>query len=336
MLDSTTSGHFSPEATILMVAIFGTFALFLTAGFVIKIRFHNSEFYPITWIVKPGEIRALLDTALTQRSKMRVSFVRDDPGARSTDSTLLSVNPRKGIELEMTSLVRANTTWVGKLVACDFRLRLDPRKDYQSFYNFVSPVLAVKKASDDFIHMTVAWPTRLELEQKRGFLRIEPQRSSILLADVWHESTIKAARGRFDFPATWGPPLLHMDPEIEFPALEVRNISGGGLRLEILPEALRKQHELFAPGGRFIAHLILAEPEAEKPTEFYLAMRLQNAYGDPVETGIKAFGFRIITFGEPGETPTAPMSWKNATTGVPALDDWTFRRHLSLYRLRGE
>ena len=310
--------------------------LAIASGFFIKIRFGRSSSTPATWIVRSGEIRALLDTAMTQRSKVRVSFVRDDPGARSTDAAILSVDPARGIELEMTSLVRATPKWAGKLVACDFRLRLDPRKDYNSFYSFVSAIVAVRLASDEFVHMTVAWPKHLELEQKRAFLRIEPPRNFILELELWHENTVKMAHGRFGTPASWGEPLLRLDPRLEPPAIEVRNISGGGIRLEVQAEALSHDKKLFEPANRFLMRLVLAEPEADQPLEFYLALRLQNAYGDPGSAGRKGYGFHIISFGVPSDAPGDTLSWKPATAGAPALDDWAFRRHLAMYRSRGE
>ncbi|WP_428568341.1 MAG: hypothetical protein ACP59X_09285 [Solidesulfovibrio sp. DCME] len=336
MRDSTTSGHISPEALILTAVVFGLAFLVIAAGFFIKIRFGRADAPPTTWIVRPGEIRALLDTALTQRSKVRVSFVRDDAGARSTDATILSVDPVRGIEMEMTSLVRATPSWVGKLVACDFRLRLDPRKDYHSFYGFVSAIAAVRLAGDDFVHMTVTWPKHLELEQKRGFLRIEPPRNFVLELEVWHENTVKTAHGRFGNPSTWGEPLLRLDPRLEPPLIEVRNISGGGVRLEVLSEGLQGHKALFEPTGRFLMRLVLAEPEADQPLEFHLALRLQNVYGDPGSAGKKGFGFRIVSFGVPSDAPGDALSWKTAASGAPALDDWAFRRHLSMYRSRGE
>lgn len=336
MRDSTTSGHVSPEALVLTAVIFGAAFLAIAAGFLIKIRFGASDAPPSTWIVRPGEIRALLDTAMTQRSKVRVSFVRDDPGARSTDAAILSVDPARGIELEMTSLVRATPSWAGKLVACDFRLRLDPRKDYHSFYNFVSAIVTVRLAGDDFVHMTVAWPKHLELEQKRGFLRVEPPRTFVLELELWHEDTIKLARGRFGNPSSWGSPLLRLDPRLEPPLIEVRNLSGGGIRLEVQSEALQGDKNHFEPSNRFLMRLVLAEPEADQPLEFYLALRLQNIYGDPGSAGKKGYGFRIVSFGVPSDAPGDVLSWKPAAGGAPALDDWAFRRHLAMYRSRGE
>lgn len=337
MLDSTTSGHYSPEATILTVAIFTVFGLCIAAGLFLKVNFRRTESPPATWIVRPGEMRAILDTALHQRSKVRVSFVRDDPGARSTDAALLAVDPARGIELEMTSLVRATPSWVGKLVACDFRLRLDPRKDYYHFYNFVAPIRALRKASDEFVHMTVQWPAHLEMEQKRGFLRIEPPRALVLELELWDENSIKNARGHFGSPASWGEALLSLNTRQDPPNVEIRNISGGGARLEIPSEAIGHHQELFEPGNRFLMRLVLAEPEAGQPVEFHLAMRLQNAYGDPGISGKKALGMRFVSFGVPVDAPPlGGLSWKTAVAGVPALDDWAFRRHLALYRSRGE
>jgi hypothetical protein len=336
MRDSTTSGHFSPEATILTVAIFSLAGICIAAGLLLKIHLGRDEPTRLATIYRPGEIRALLETALTQRSKMRVSFVRDDPGTRSTDATILSVDRTRGIELEMTSLVRASQSWVGKLVACDFRLRLDPRKDYQNFYAFVSPVLSIAKAGDDFIHMTVSWPSRLELEQKRAFLRVEPPRATVLDLELWHEAMIRSARGRFGDPASWGEPLLRRDARLSPPQAELRNLSGGGIRLDIHHEALRRRTALFEQGGRFLLHLRLADPETEASLDYYLAVRLQNVYGDPDVSGVRAYGFRFLSFGLPAEGPPPSLTWKPAATGVPALDDWVFRRHLEAYRARGE
>lgn len=336
MLDTTTSGHYSPEATILTLGVFAAAGLSIALGLVVKIRFTHDEPMAIDRIVKPAEIRGLLETALTQRSKMRVSFVRDDPGTRSTDATILSVDRSKGIELEMTTLVRANQSWVGKLVACDFRLRIDPRKDYENFFGFVVPILRIVKAGDDYIHMTVEWPTRLDLEQKRAFLRVEPSRFSILTLALWHENMVRGSSGHFGDPSTWGKPLVTFDASAPVSVVEMRNISAGGLRLEIKAEAIRHQPDtLFEPGSRFLMHLTLAEPEAEHPLEFFLALRLQNAYGDPEVFGNKAYGFRILSFGAPAQTPLETLTWKTAVAGVPAIDDWAFRRHLEVYRARG-
>ena len=336
MLDRTTSGHFSPEATILTVGVFVVAGVCIAAGLLLKVSFRRKSPTTVSSIDNPGKIRALLETALTQRSKMRVSFVRDDPGSHSTDATILSVDRTRGIELEMTSLVRASQTWVGKLVSCDFRLRLDPRRDYHNFFAFVVPVLSIAKAGDTFVRMRVAWPARLELEQKRAFLRIEPPRDDILGLELWSELAAKGSKGRLTDPATWGEPLLRFAPDMAGPDMELCNISGGGIRLDIQDLNIRRQRSLFEAGARFLLRLRLAEPEADAPLDFYLALRLQNIYGDPEASGHKAYGFRFLSFGPPAATDKDVLSWKSAAGGVPAIDDWVFRRHLEIYRARGD
>jgi hypothetical protein len=335
MRDTTTSGHFSPEATILTVGIFVVAGLFIALGLIISIRFRRGETAPSTWIIKPAQVRALLESALTQRSKMRVGFVRDDPGTRATDAAILSVDPVRGIELEMTTLVRANPSWVGKLVACDFRLRPDPRKEYHSFYAFVVPILGIAKAGDDFIHMLVGWPSRLELEQKRAFLRVEPPRGSIVGMELWHEAMVRGLRGNFGDPTSWGEPILRITTPGAASGSEIRNLSGGGLRLEIPAEATRHHQPQFEAGSRFLMRLVLAEPDGD-PLVCFLALRLQNVYGDPETLGRKAYGLRFLSQGVPTDTPQKSLSWKTAAPGVPAIDDWVYQRHLEIYRSRGE
>lgn len=335
MLDSTTSGHFSPEATILTLGVFAAVGGCITLGFLIKVNWHRDTAPKVSTIDNPGQIRALLETALTQRSKMRVSFVRDDPGSHSTSATILSVDRTRGIELEVSSLVQASQSWVGKLVSCDFRLRLDPRRDYHNFFAFVSPVLAISKAGDTFIHMRIAWPTRLDLEQKRSFLRIEPPRPLVLSLELWPEAVAKGSRGRLNDPESWGDPLIRFDPDVAGPAMELSNLSGGGVRLDIHPEAGRQRASLFEQGSHFLMRLRLDEPETKQPLDVYLNLVLLNIYGDPGSFGSKAYGFRFVGLGALSETKDV-LSWKSATAGVPALDDWVFRRHLEIYRTRGE
>jgi len=336
MLDTTTSGHYSPEATILTLGVFVVAGVCIALGLLVKIRFHRESAPSISSIDNPGKIRALLETALTQRSKMRVSFVRDDPGSHSTDATILSVDRVRGIELEMTSMVKASQSWIGKLVACDFRLRLDPRRDYHNFFAFVVPVRSITKAGDEFIHMTVAWPARLDLEQKRAFLRIEPPRPFLLGLALWPEIAGRGGKGRLTDPESWGEPLVRFDPDVAGPAVELSNISGGGVRLDIQAAASRRQAALFELGARFLMRLRLDEPETGEPLDFYLALRLQNIYGDPEASGHKAYGFRFLSFGPPAATDKDVLSWKSAAGGVPAIDDWVFRRHLEIYRARGD
>ena len=336
MRDSTTSGHFSPEATILTVGIFALAGVCIAVGLLVTIRFRRGDNQPATWIVRPDAVRDLLDSALAQRSKMRVGFVRDDPGTRSTDATILSIDPIRGIELEMTSLIRANPSWVGKYVVCDFSQRPDPRKDYHNFYSFVVPILAIRKAGDDFIHMTVAWPTRLELEQKRAFLRVDPPKDMVLGLDIWPEAMVRGIQGNFGDPTSWGDPLLTLNPRGGLPGPEVRNISAGGLRLEIRADAAHSRRSMFEVGARFLVRLELAIPDEEQTLVCFLAARMQNIYGDPTKAGLKAYGLRFLSLGVPSDTPLKTLTWKTVPSGVPAIDDWAFRRHLEIYRARGE
>ncbi len=334
MLDNISRSQFSPEAMVIALVFFGGFALVIVFGLLVKIDFRKKEKdIPLTWIVNKGRIRDILGQALRQRSKVRVSFQREDRSAKSTDATLSDFSSA-GLTLDLTSLTSLNSHWTGKLIDCDFRLRPDPKSERQVFYNFTVTIAAVTKTPEEFIRLRVQVPERLEQEQKRSCLRIEPPSGMILSLRLWTEDAVRA-HGRAGDPATWGPPFLVMDrgmPE----AMRMVDLSGGGMRMEFDTATYKTERRYFESAGRYLVELDLADPDREGPHRFYLLARIQNIYTGKDDPAVRSFGFRFLASGV--EAPERPglLQWKTAAeSGVHELDDWVFNRHLDLYRSKG-
>ncbi|QLA16708.1 hypothetical protein GD605_11600 [Desulfolutivibrio sulfoxidireducens] len=335
MRDSTSFNRFSPEAAILTAVFFGGFALFVALGFLFKSRAEKqTRHIPLSWITDKDKIDGIFAMALRHRSKIRVSFSREETASAFTGTALVDVLP-SGLVLEMSASVRANRAWIGKLVECDFRLRLDPKKEHWSFYNFVAEIKDVAVRPDDCALVTVSMPSRLEMEQKRAFLRVNPPRRDVKECDIWPPAHFRAEGRRLEDPATWERPHLGLT-EATAPDIEIKDISGGGMRLFLRADALRSGQGLLEVGRRIYLSLRLADPGAPEGAAFYLSCRVQNIYpGDGPESG-KAFGLRFVGFGEPDPEHPPLLVWRPPHGGgVPAVDEWAYRKHLELYRSRG-
>lgn len=335
MRDSIAVNQFSPEAGILTAVFFGSFAVFVALGLLMKSRAEKEKpGIPLTWITDPPRIAEIFDAALRRRSTFRVSFSREQTSTAFTGAALVDV-ALDGLVLEMSPTVRANRAWIGKLVECDFRLRLDPTKEQWSFYNFIAEIKDVAVRPDEFALVTISLPSRLEMEQKRAFLRVQPPRRDVRECDIWPQAHFRTEERRLEDPSTWGPPHLGLT-EATAPDIEIQDISGGGMRLQLRADALRSAIPLLEAGRRIFLFLRLADPGEPEGMVFYLASRVQNVYSGQDQDGSRAFGLRFVGFGEPDPERPEFLVWRPPQGGgVPAVDEWAYRKHLEIYRSRG-
>ncbi len=333
MADDTNRSVFSPEAAILTVLFFGVFIAVIVVVYFVNIDFRKKDLTPPSWITNTREILKIFNTALRQRSKMRVSFQREDRGAPSTDGSLVEFSP-KGLILELTSIKSLNVHWIDKVVECDFRLRPEADSERQVFYNFTVKILDISKTPEDFVRIRTAPPSHLEQEQKRATLRIEPPQSLIRECSLWRRETVRA-HGRADDPETWGDPFLDLETA-EPDEITVADISGGGMRLDLKADIVKKTQAAFDSGGGFYLALSLVNPDTGGPLRFLLNAKLQNVYSSKETPGLRSFGLLFAGYGESAPEPPHLVVWKAAGAGgVRDLDDWVFSRHLDLYRSKG-
>ncbi|NDY55373.1 hypothetical protein G3N56_01265 [Desulfovibrio sulfodismutans] len=337
MRDSTAVSEFSPEAAIITAVFFGVFVVLVATAFLVKSRGAGEvRLTPLTWITDTAKIREIFLNALRRRSKIRLTFSREDATGVFTDAALSEVYS-DSLTLELSATVQANRGWIGKRVECDFRLRLDPAAEQWNFYTFVAGITDARVVPGQFAQVTISLPSRLEMEQKRAFLRVEPGRADVRELDIWPETHVRDEPHRPDDPETWGHPDLTLT-ETTAPDIALDNVSGGGLRLSLRGDALRTGLTLLTPGRRVYLFLRLADRQAAgESILFRLACQVMNAYAADAPDGSRAFGLRFVGFGEPAADNPARLGWKALQGGgVPAVDDWAYAKHLDMYRARGK
>lgn len=335
MFDDVLAGRVTLESVLFVAAFFGFFVGFTALAFVFSKKPKEVMLeHPVSWVTDYHRIMELLEAAVTQRRKVRVSFHRDMAAARSTDAVFLEAG-KDGLELEMSSVRRFNPAWVGRTLELSFMLRLPEQPKILSTFSFLSDIQSYRQEQDGILHLKLSRPLRLELNQNRKHLRVEPPDKSVKSFAVWTEESVRR-RGDPDNPETWGQPAYFSESD-EAQEISIENISGGGLRMEISPAAIRAKMNKIALNQNYYGRMTLADPHFTSFSTHYVLMRVIKCYDDCDSTSELSLGMNFIASGVPNAPPLTGLSWRtvNRDYGIRELDDWVYELHLELYRNKG-
>jgi len=335
VFEDILAGRVTLESLLVVLAFFGTFVLLTALAFAFSGKPKELLLdHPVTWVTEYKRIMELLGAAVVQRSKVRVSFHRDMGGARSTDGTLIDAN-KDDLTLEMSSIKSISPAWLGRTLELNFMLRLPDQPKILSTFSFISEIMSYQLAEDEILQLKISRPLRLELNQNRMHLRVEPPAKYIRNFMLWPEDLVRQYGDPRD-PDTWGEPLYATGPG-RAPELEVENISGGGMRVEIVPGALRAKDNKVSVNQQYYSQLTLSDTEFTGFTTHYVLMRVLKCYDDCASKTRLSLGFSFAAVGVPNEPPMAGLKWRtvNRDFGIRELDDWAYELHLELYRNKG-
>lgn len=336
IFEDILAGRVTFESVLLVLAFFGSFFLLTALSYVFARKPKEKLLdHPITWVTDYKRISELLDAAVTQRSKVRVSFHRDMGAARSTDAVILESGPDE-LAIEMSSIKNSTSlSWVGRTLDLTFRLRLPEQPQIQSIFTFVSDVRSLTRQKNDVVLVRVARPLRLELNQNRQHLRVSPPEKYVRTFKLWTEDAVRR-NGDPEDPETWGEPL-HQWVFDGARDIALENISGGGVLVQMSPEALRNRGGRIAVGQQYHCMLTLASPDFETFATHYLAMRVVKCHDDCDSRTKLSLGMVFTGAGAPQEAPLTGLRWRavNKDYGVREIDDWAYELHLELYRNKG-
>jgi hypothetical protein len=275
----------------------------------------------------PREISAILEQALLLRSRMDASFHPIATSRQTISCTLIDLAP-DGVTLEMPLGVTPSENWIGRLMACYFRIPRENRDPY--FYTFVSAVRGVRKQGE-FHHLVLEVPPRVELGQKRRHLRLELPPRDIKDFRVWPA----AEDGSFHFepdPQKWPEPLAEYTRD-ERAGLRVLDISGGGIKLSFDPDRYAGLEDFVARHPVLFMRLELEPVGGLTIPPYFLAARLRTKAQD-FDNGRLMLGYEFVECcsSDGGET----IDWIRIEpeNGIDELVTWVFKRHLELYRER--
>lgn len=286
---------------------------------------------PAYWVVKNKDITAILQAGIAERSKFEMKFLPSEYARPVAICTLLDISP-SSLTLEVGSGATVSKRWLER--SAEFFFRIKGEKKQFIYYRMTSTVVGVKKLPNDLNTIMVNFPDKLELQQKRAFLRLEPPAQYLLGAAVWHDK----GQAKPVNVKRWGKPHLQYQPDRAANPVLVEDVSAGGARLLVKRSSMKKTGMDPNIADRIYFVLDLYDPETSRKRRFWLQCRVQHVYED-FETRNAELGLQFTAWGgarkeEDGETVT--IDWRDVgQDGIEILGSWVMKRHLELYRDKG-
>lgn len=288
---------------------------------------------PAHWIWRRKELNRIFDQVMAQRAKLDISFVNQGMRSSHRASSLEHIGP-DSLELELSSIQDANQTWIGRQLDAVFRLANPKFPAQATFYTMTTEIIGIKKLATGAGLITVQFPEKVIIAQKRMHMRMEPPSRLLLGMAIWPDqytpTGIEERRIK-----NWGkPPLIFVAGETDNP-FHIENLSGGGIRVGVEREAVRASGMPFEIGEYYIMLLDLHDPEERRKLRFWLMGRIQNRYED-FETRRLSFGLQFTRRGHRLDEPRDEIQWTGVgQAGIDELENWVVQRNLEQYRRTG-
>lgn len=269
----------------------------------------------------------LLKMALAQRSRFDVFFQSTSASHKVLSCSLIAATADH-ITLEIPAGITPSQKWIGRSVACFFRLSREKNRVY--FYKFTGHI-STYHHSRDIHYIVLPLPERIELGQKRRHLRLDIPQTDILDFRIWsvpEDGTMPTDPDT----TTWAPPLA-VYHQAKKTALQLLDLSGGGLRLEYDPRQFPTLRDFIAHNPVLFIRLELRPIDGNTPAVYYLLARLRTKQENFV-SGDLMLGYEFTEYGNEREDNSLEWIAIDPAQGIDALVTWVFRRHLELYRER--
>lgn len=315
-------------ATLLVLAII----LALLLRF-IKNRYWRVNPMEIGVVSEPAEVEDILQTALVQRSRIDVTAKASGARGQTMYCSLDKVGKR-AIVLEAPIKYENNIdAWKGMAVECFFKIRNEENQIY--YYSLASIVRHILK-KNKIVYIMLLRPKKLYLNQKRGFLRIEPAPEFISGLAFWPERITPLEGESIDIRA-WGKPLYKYVPSADNhkTILRIQNISAQGIRLEVDNALMRGNGMDFHISDHYLLVLEVFDfsHDPAKKLRFWLRAQVKSRFEDVKKTEV---GMKISGYGHLQMTDDGQMILRWIEVGddeaVPELGDWVMYVHMSEHR----
>ncbi|GAB6061010.1 PilZ domain-containing protein [Desulfonatronum parangueonense] len=275
-------------------------------------------------------VTKIIFQSVEERSKYDVNFQTENSRRVQFSCSPLKFEPGRGLTLELSGFLQPQSTWIGRPVSCYFKVSTDQKEPKWSFFHFSSTIMDLlqDKSRPCIILET---PQRLERKQRRAHLRLDPPREDIPEVRIWPE-TLSNLDHHDD-----APPLLHYLHSETDNAFWVRNISAGGLLLEIRQPVDDEVAEAMEKGKRLFISLFLRDLQQPHNNEYRLLAQIRKSFMEPGSAGSgKLLVGLLFVAHKPRGQPKAEDRWLSLNDkGVEEIEDWVFKRHLQIYQQKG-
>lgn len=309
----------------------GVVAVLGVAAFVLKYLRMQARLreIPAGWIVNPSRIKENIQAAQDQRSKFEFSFHAEETAGMSVSCSIKEFG--KGvITLDSCTVDKIGRDWVGRQVRCFFRVT-SGKKKHMHFYAFSSKISGIKQLPGTMSEVMIAIPDRLELQQKRAHLRVEPPSDYVLGFAVWPERFDKG-HAHDGHVAHWDKPNLIIMPK-KRAGVRIVDVSAGGLRMKIDRAQAKESGLSFNITRQFFLLMDLFVPEKGAKLRIWAVGKVRQVFEDVDAVEV---GMQFIKIGEPVPEEKKLLVWKTLDEdGITDLGNWAVRRQLELYREKG-
>ncbi|GAB1409240.1 hypothetical protein MASR1M90_03940 [Desulfovibrionales bacterium] len=269
----------------------------------------------------------LLEQALMQRSRFDILFQSSSASHKIMSCSLISATADH-ITLEIPAGITPTKKWLGRQLTCFFRLARENNRIH--FYTFTGHI-STYHHSGNIHYIVLPLPEHIKLGQKRRHLRLNLPHADILDFRVLSVPEDGSMPTNPD-ASSWPPPLAVYRQERES-ALQIRDLSGGGLRLEYDPRLYPTLRDFIAHHPVLCMRLELRPEKDDQPIVYHLLARLRTRQEDFL-SGNLMLGYEFVEYGSATEDNNLEWITIDPDQGIDDLVTWVFRRHLELYRER--
>lgn len=273
----------------------------------------------------PRDIAEILDQALHSRSRMDICFHPVATNRQTIACTLSDLST--GVTLELPHGVNPSESWLGRDMACYFRVPQENKPPY--FYRFVSSVASMHEHGG-YKYLQLHTPARVELGQKRRHMRLEVPPTDIKAFRLWSATETSTFHFETD-QDKWPEPLAEYSAEDG--GVRILDISGGGIRLAFDPEQYQGIDDFVSRHPILFMYLELAPVAGLTFPPYYVAARLRTKLHD-YDSGAFMLGYEFVECSPDQSVETLDWVKIEPEKGIDNLVTWIFKRHLELYRER--
>ncbi len=274
-----------------------------------------------------AELREILLTSMTERSKFEMSF--SDQPKFAAICTLVDVS-RDNLTLELPLNITPTSDWVGKEIFIYFSTSRERTK--RIFYFFSSRILRYYGQGNGY-YLEIEFPHFIEIKQKRRHFRIEAKNEEfnrVLLYLISPEQQIKEIehlpRPIFRFPI----PHEEKEGEKEKPSpVQIINISAGGIRIKFSNEMKKALSIDMENPPDFLLYISFEDNGKKK--KLLLWCRPRNYFEDFVSRDLE-IGMEFIKEGFLDPKDKKRILWKRISPeeGQDDVAKWVFLKNLRL------